>query len=132
MIRLLKGSRPAFALDTKSTTYVFAVTESGHLEHLYYGGKIQVESAAECEVFREKREFELGNSIAYSKKHPKVLLEYMCLEMSSQGHGDVREPFLELVYPDGSRSSDFLYDSYSTDNEELGFRTETANGCALL
>ena len=123
MIRLLQGDRPAFALETKNTSYVFAVTESGHPEHLYYGGKIPLESAADCEVFREKREFELGNSIVYSKKHPKVLLEDMCLEMSSQGHGDVREPFLELVYPDGSRSSDFLYDSYKIDGEDLGFKT---------
>ena len=123
MIRLLQGDRPAFALETKNTSYVFAVTESGHPEHLYYGGKIPLESAADCEVFREKREFELGNSIVYSKEHPKVLLEDMCLEMSSQGHGDVREPFLELVYPDGSRSSDFLYDSYKIDGEDLGFKT---------
>ena len=123
MIRLLQGHRPAFALETEHTSYIFAVTESGHLEHLYYGGKVPVESAADCIIFREKREFELGNSIVYSKEHPKVLLEDMCLEMSSQGHGDVREPFLSLVYPDGSRSADFLYDSYRIDDEELGFST---------
>ncbi len=123
MIRVLDGKRPAFSLETKNTSYVFSVTASGHLEHLYYGGKTVVRSAEDCEVFREKREFELGNVIVYSKEHPTTFLEDMCLEMSSQGHGDVREPFIEVVMPDGSRSSDFLFDSYKTDSEELGFGT---------
>ena len=99
MIRLLQGDRPTFALETKNTSYVFAVTESGHPEHLYYGGKIPLGSAADCEVFREKREFELGNSIVYSKEHPKVLLEDMCLEMSS----DLGFKTLPTAYyPDGN------------------------------
>lgn len=123
MIRVLNGKRPAFVLETQSTSYVFSVTESGHLEHLYYGAKIPLSSAEDCEVFREKREFELGNTVVYSKEHPKTLLEDMCLEFSSQGHGDIREPFLELVYPDGSRSSDFLFAGYEADSEELGFTT---------
>lgn len=118
MIRLLNGDRSAFVLDTNNTTYVFEVTESGHLEHLYYGKKICLADVEDCEVFREKREFELGNSIVYSKDFPKTLLEDMCLEMSSLGHGDVREPFLELVYPDGSRSSDFRYGGYTIDEDK--------------
>ena len=36
----------------------------------------------------------------------------MKLEMSSYGKGDIREPFVELVYPDGSRTSDFVYKGY--------------------
>ena len=107
MIQKLKGDFPIFVLDTARTTYVFAVTPSGHLEHLYYGGRIALSNAADCDVFREKREFETGNSIAYSKEHPTVLLEDMCLEFSAAGHGDVREPFLSLVRADGSRSCDF-------------------------
>lgn len=123
MIRKLTGERPAFALETRDTTYVFAVTESGHLEHLYYGSKIVLNSLEECEVFREKREFELGNSIVYSKEHPTTLPEDMCLEMSAPGHGDVREPFLELVLSDGSRSADFLFDDYAISGGELDFKT---------
>ena len=123
MIRVLDGDRPAFVLDTKHSTYVFSVIESGHLEHLFYGGRTPIEKAEDCEVFREKREFELGNSIVYSKEHPKVLLEDMCLEMSAPGHGDVREPFIEVVYPDGSRSSNFLYSGYTVDDCELSFET---------
>ena len=112
MIRILNGEPKTFVLETERTSYVFAVTESGHLEHLFYGAKIAVDKPEDCAAFREKREFEIGNAIAYSKLYPKVLLEDMCLEMSSAGHGDIREPFVEVVYPDGSRSSDFLFDSF--------------------
>ena len=112
MIRILNGEPKTFVLETERTSYVFAVTASGHLEHLFYGAKIAVDKPEDCAAFREKREFEIGNAIAYSKLYPKVLLEDMCLEMSSAGHGDIREPFVEVVYPDGSRSSDFLFDSF--------------------
>lgn len=123
MIRKLSGERPAFVLDTDKTTYVFSLSPSGHLEHLYYGGKISVKSAEDCEVFREKREFEVGNSIAYSKEHPTVLLEDMCLEFSSPGHGDVREPFIEIVRADGSRSGDFTYTGSVIDSEPSDYKT---------
>ena len=129
MIKKLKGKRPAFLLETANTSYVFAVTASGHLEHLYYGGKITLRSAEDCRAFCEKREFELGNSIVYDRQHPKVLLEDMCLEMSAPGHGDVREPFVQIVYPDGSRSSDFLYRSFQLDREELSFETLPTASC---
>lgn len=112
MIRRLEGSSPAFVLDTNSTTYVFSISPSGHPEHLYYGSKVAIDKAEMCEIFREKREFELGNVIAYSKEYPTTILEDMCLEMSSGGHGDIREPFLEIVRANGCRSSDFTFAGY--------------------
>lgn len=123
MIRKLSGKNPAFVLDTDNTTYVFAALPSGHLEHLYYGSRIKLETAGDCDAFREKREFETGNSIVYSKEHPTVLLEDMCLEFSTLGHGDVREPFLELIRADGSRSGDFLYRGYAIDHLPSNFET---------
>ena len=112
MIKKFGAKKPVFVLTTDNTTYVFSVTDSGHLEHLYYGPKTDIKSAGDCDVFREKREFELGNTIRYSKEYPNVILEDMCLEMSSLGHGDIREPFLEITRKDGSQSSDFLFSSY--------------------
>ena len=90
MIRILNGEPKTFVLDTERTSYIFAVTESGHLEHLWYGAKLAAEQPEDCAAFREKKEFEIGNGIVYSKLYPKVMLEDMCLEMSSGGHGDVR------------------------------------------
>lgn len=123
MIKKLNGERPSFILSTDNTTYAFAVMPSGHLEHLYYGRRIELGSAEELDVFREKREFELGNVIAYSKEHPTELPEDVCYEISSTGHGDIREPFIELVYPDGSRTSDFLFDTYVIDDKKPELQT---------
>ena len=123
MIRRLEGERPAFVLDTKATTYVISVSPSGHAEHLYYGTKIAVSDAAQCDVFREKREFEPGNVIAYSHEFPTTVLEDMCLEISSGGHGDIREPFLELVRENGSRTSDFRFASFTITDSRTPLRT---------
>lgn len=123
LIRKLTGKRCAFVLDTENTSYVFSVTPSGHLEHLYYGEKISLQEAAECEAFCDKREFENGNSIVYSKDFPDVLLEDMCLEFSAAGHGDIREPFVSIVHPDGSRSVDFLYAEDHIDSEPSDLTT---------
>ena len=122
MIRRLKAAYPVFVLDTDNTTYLFAVTPSRHLEHLYYGGKIRIDKAEDCAHIRERHEFELGNCISYDKKFPQVMLEDMCLEMSGAGHGDIREPFVSLVYPDGSRSVDFLYEKSTLSNQKVELR----------
>ena len=117
MINKLGEQYPAFILQTKNTSYIMEVAKSGHPVHLYYGRSICVNSQDDLEPLREKREFEPGNAIIYSPEHPTTVLEDMCLEMSSGGHGDVREPFLELVFADGSRSADFLYQDSVIDNK---------------
>ena len=33
-----------FVLDTDKTTYAFRVMPAGHIEHLYYGRKIRLDS----------------------------------------------------------------------------------------
>ncbi|MBP5155107.1 MAG: alpha-galactosidase, partial [Clostridia bacterium] len=118
MIRRLEGGRDVFALDTANTTYCFAIRESGHPEHIYYGARITLAEAADILPLAEKREFEPGNVIAYSKDHPAEVPEDTGLEISAPGHGDLREPFLELCAPDGCRSSDFLYENYVIDDEK--------------
>jgi len=102
-----------FVLNTRNTTYAFRVMETGQLEHLYYGKRIRVgENFEGIEALREQWAFAPGNTIVYDNDHRQYSLENVCLEISSLGHGDIREPFLEIVYPDGSRSSDFVYDSF--------------------
>jgi len=121
LIRRLSGDRDIFVIDTENTSYIIEISASGHPVHLYYGRRIAADSADDLGSLREKREFEPGNAVVYSEEHPTVALEDMCLEMSSLGHGDVREPFIELIKPDGSRSCDFLYDSYVIDNDAPDF-----------
>ena len=109
MIRRFDGERPAFLLDTENTSYAFRVLPTGHLEHLYYGRRIGAGGAEALASLEEKRSFAPGGVIVYDARHGTTVPEDMCLEFSSAGKGDIREPFLELVHADGGRTSDFLF-----------------------
>lgn len=112
MIRRLGNT---FVLDTPNTTYVFGVLPSGHLEHLYYGKHIVLNCESDCAALYEKRVCLAGNAVAYSADYPALGLEDVCLEMSTQGKGDIREPFIEVTHYDGSYTSDFLFEDAVVD-----------------
>lgn len=107
MIRQLHN---LFVLETNHTTYCFQVLPSGHLEHLYYGERIEVGQDAQA-ALSEKNPFISGNLNCYSEEYKHLGLENVCLEMSAYGKGDIREPFVEVIHGDGSYTSDFLYES---------------------
>ena len=101
-----------FVFDTKNTTYCFRVLETGQLEHLYYGRTLVITEEEDTASLAEKHAFAPGNTVLYDNAHTQYSLEDMRLEMSSLGKGDIREPYTEIVYHDGGRTSDFIYESY--------------------
>ncbi len=127
-----------FLLQTAGTSYMFRKLKSGHLEHLHYGSSLISDGiyANACEkgnladafetgtdgiismaqAIAPKHYFGGGNMNSYSDEHTDIFLEMLGLEMSSFGKGDIREPFVEISYPDGSSSCDFLFDSYEIRN----------------
>ena len=109
MIRRFDDPRPAFVLDTEKSTYVFRILPTGQPEHLYYGPRIPIAGMQDLAALEEKHVFPPGNTILYDQEHPEYTLEDCCLEFSSLGKGDQREPFVEIRFPDGSRSSDFRF-----------------------
>lgn len=110
-----------FVLNTENTTYAFCVMEEcNYLEHLYYGRKIRIER---CDGLIEQHTFAPGNTISYKSGCDAFSLEDVCLEMSSLGKGDIREPFIEAVLPDGSNSLDFQFESYSINKGKKPFIT---------
>lgn len=111
---MIRAKDNNFILETDNTTYAFRVTGSGHLEHMYYGRKI---SLGDVDVITEKSAFCPGTSLNYTQDDLSFSLEDICLEASGQGKGDIREPFCELVHADGSRTCDFVYDSYTLKDE---------------
>ncbi len=103
-------TQKTFYLNTNNTSYVFTVNEHSHLEHIYYGSK--VEEFQNIEDFKIKYEFELGSSTSYSKEAKGYMLNNTLLELSTYGKGDYREPTLHIELPDGSRTLDFKYVSH--------------------
>lgn len=94
-----------FQLETNNTSYLFQVMKSGHLEHLYYGDKIDIKEGLLPLI--EKRNFLAGNLVAYSQEFSEIGMEDASLEVSTHGTGDVRELMIELCYENGSTTSDF-------------------------
>ncbi len=104
---MIRRDKSLFVLDTANTSYCFRIQPSGHLEHLYYGRRIDLTGGFEPLI--QKVSFIGGTQLAYSVEHPELSLEDVCLEMSSFGKGDIREPFIELTHADGNRTNDFLF-----------------------
>lgn len=102
-----------FLLNTDHTTYAFRAGQNHILEHLHYGASLPVPREADAFVLplAHKVSHGKGTTINYEKGSP-LTLEDMPLEYSSVGKGDFREPAALIVYADGSRTSDFVYDSY--------------------
>jgi alpha-galactosidase len=96
-----------FTLQTASTTYLFRVDETNHLEHLYYGRKIAV--TEDLHATYDKHTIGVGNGLSYDIEHPNYTLDNICLESSALGKGDYREPSVVVRMPDGQLSSDFTY-----------------------
>ncbi len=105
-----------YVLNTKKTSYVFRVTDSGHLEHLYYGKSIKVSDGLDGLV--ERREFVPGNNNVYSSDYSNMTLNDMCLEVAFEGKGDNRESFIVVENSDGSKTSDFVYESTVIDDKK--------------
>ena len=106
---MIRAENRYFLLSTANTAYAFRVLPTGQPEHLHYGKNVRFE---DLPYLTEQRVFPAGNTISYDKDHPEVTLEDLCLEFSSYGKGDIREPFVEIVYENGSRTSDFVYESH--------------------
>ena len=106
MISFLDGT---FRLDTNSTSYIFRVTKSGHLENIHYGELLKEQS---LEAILLKHTAVIGSTVAYDADDPIYSLDTLSLEWSGIGKGDYRHSPDEIKMPDGTFVSDFLYQGY--------------------
>ena len=97
-----------FKLDTRDTSYLFGITKQGHAEHIHYGKKVAL---ADADALRLKNTIMLGSTVDYGKE-AGYSLETLPLEYSGIGKGDFRHTPIELIMPDGSFVTDFVYDSH--------------------
>ncbi len=109
-----------FQLQTKNTTYAFHVMPTGQLEHLYYGEKTRLHDAA---APGDNKVVPIGCSVGYEMEQQRVCLEDVNLEFSAPGKGDLREPMLELCFPDGNPVSDFVFSRYELSDGALTLQT---------
>ena len=99
-----------FKLSTLGTSYVFALTDEGHLEHVYYGKRIP---DTDVEALRLKNTIMLGTTVDYRGEKTGYSLDTIPLEYSGVGKGDFRHSPIELIMPDGSFVTDFVYSGHT-------------------
>ncbi|MBQ8415014.1 MAG: alpha-galactosidase [Clostridia bacterium] len=99
-----------FRLDTRSTTYAFRISE-GYPEHLYYGRRVV---DTDFTAVAMKNTIDLGSTV--KTEGSSFFLERNLLEYSGIGRGDYRHSPTELLMPDGTFVSDFVYDSHRVIN----------------
>ena len=122
---MIRQTGDTFILDTQNTTYAFRIFENRVLEHLYYGKKIRLddETGAVSDALTEKHEFAPGQTCIYDDNSSSYSLNDIRLEFSARGKGDLREPFIEVVHADGSRTSDFVYENAKIEDGKVPLDT---------
>ena len=98
-----------FKLDTARTSYILAISDHGHPQHIYYGARLP---EADVEALVLKNTIVLGSLVEYSKDTPGYSLDTLLLEYSGNGKGDYRHSPTEFILPDGTFTTDFIFDSY--------------------
>lgn len=103
---MIEEKKKVFHLNTKHTSYIFAISPQGQPEHLYYGSRLP---RADVDALRLKNNITLGGTVDYA---PGCCLDSQLLEYSGIGKGDYRHTPLECMLPDGSFTTDFVYEGH--------------------
>lgn len=107
---MIHVNQDVFYLSTQNTSYIFRVSQTGHLESLYYGRKIPFQN--DFSFLGNNLRTGYGNTVAYSQADTSMSLEHLRLEYSTFGKGDYKEPSIQVEHPDSCYVSDFKYRSY--------------------
>lgn len=110
MTVLITFDNNCFYLTTDTTTYILEITKFGHLEHIYYGPRI--EKQVSLDALRYKRSIMLGSCVNYDTSDDVYCLDNIPLEWSGIGRGDFRQSPLSLKMPDNTYVHDFIYHSH--------------------
>ncbi len=97
-------------LKGKNTSYIFHITDTEHLEHIYYGKRLENIKDSERALI-EKNLIRPSLSLKVDEKHPGLDLNAMALEASFEGKGDFKTPFLRIR---GKKTLDFRYSGHRT------------------
>ncbi len=102
---MIEVDADVFRLQTAHTSYWFARTEHGHLEHLHYGPLLPPQDPS---ALRVKRTMPHGSSVVYAPGEMGYSLDIIPLEYSGIGQGDYRGSPCEIWSAHGA-DTDFRY-----------------------
>jgi alpha-galactosidase len=133
---VIREEQGLFVLETAHTSYIFYADECGNLIHLYYGEKINLGGEAR-KALVPRITNPNGCCVIADPSQPALSLDNVCLESSARGKGDMREPFVELRYEDGSSTSDFRFKGSRIEEKQMpvglpGAYDETGQAQSLI
>ena len=100
-------STKTFHLQNDQISYIFSVLPMGQLTQLYFGKRIH-----DREDFGHLLECAMRSHSAYQAEETLLSLEHVRQEYPGYGSGDFRQGAVQILQENGSRLSEFLYDSY--------------------
>lgn len=95
-----------FLLQTEHTALLLQITRYGHVELLHYGSPV---SMGDAPALSARRTMPYGSQVVYTEEAPTYCLDNIPLLWSGVGKGDFRTPPMELELPDGTLTTDFIY-----------------------
>ncbi|GAB6106430.1 alpha-galactosidase [Fusibacter bizertensis] len=103
------SKQPLFHVQTQDVSYIMTILPNGKLVNLHYGKKVS-HTPYLANLF-QNYDMQAGSSTLY-EKGSNLTLDTLLLESADFGKGDYRQPSIYLSWKDGSRISDFVYDSF--------------------
>ncbi|GAE94370.1 alpha-galactosidase [Gracilibacillus boraciitolerans JCM 21714] len=97
-----------FHLQTNQTSYIFTILENEQLGQLYYGKKVRHKDSFQHLLVKGNR----PNTPYIKEGDMSFTLEQTKQEYPSYGTTDFREPAFQLLQENGSRITDFQYESH--------------------
>lgn len=96
-----------FNIESKNTSYILNVLETGHIAHLYWGRKI---NSNKIDYLIKKRQ--CGSFLADLDNIDDFHLEAVPQEYPSYGNPDLRSPAIQIKLSNGTTVTDFRYYSH--------------------
>ena len=106
-MRHITQQENTFLLSTAHTAMLLQITKYGHVELLHYGMPVSIEDAA---ALAARRTMPYGSQVMYTEEDPTYCLDNIPLLWSGAGKGDFRISPIELELPDGTLTTDFVYE----------------------
>lgn len=101
-------SSKEFHLTNGQVSYIMEIMENGQMEQLYYGKAVH-----DRESFHHLHEEMMRSLMAISIPEPGILsMQYTKQEFPAYGTGDFRMPAVTVLQKNGSRISNFVYQSH--------------------
>ena len=91
---MIRVNNNVFELHTKNTSYLFRLTQTGHLEHLHFNKRIMLTD--DVDVLWEKHAFAGGNQCSYDGDNLNISMDEMRLEYSAREKATIASLLLKL------------------------------------